>query len=218
MLEGVPENIRIMQGHGAHVLAAARFARRAQLGAVGAFFANLFKPLRESKLAPMHFINRFGIVPSGQQILLPTEGVHCSAGLALLIGTDCHNAHEDDGMDPIAAYMPALLLECPEVPEWAYLVCGTPISVEDCEDPYCRKITLSQNNQVIGEGDSDGLTHSVAALVAQASTPLPLRAGELIFTGAAAGCASDVLRLTLKAGDHLKVEIDGLGDARVQLS
>ncbi len=217
-MEKTPANIRVMEGHKAYIVAAARLARRQRLGAIWTFFANLFKPLRAPAFAPTRFINRFSAAPSNATLSIPTSGVRAGAGLAFVINTDCANVEEDDGMDPIGAYLPALLLEATDESGWAFLVCGTPIRADECEDPYCRAITLLVNGEAIGVGDTDGLTHSVAALVAQASTPVPLRAGEIIFSGTAAGCASDVAGAELNAGDTVEAEIAGLGVVTAQLS
>ncbi|MGB1089040.1 MAG: fumarylacetoacetate hydrolase family protein, partial [Alphaproteobacteria bacterium] len=168
--------------------------------------------------APTRFLNRFAAHESGASLAIGNAAFTFEAGLAFVVTETCAQVDEDDGMDYIGGYLPALLLEDVSNPANHYLICGTYMPGEMCEDPYCREVSIEVDAVTIGIGDTDGLTHSLAALVHQASKTTPLMAGEMIFTGAAAGCSTASSNIILKAGNTAKIDIAGLGAASVQLS
>lgn len=221
MAELPPANIIIMEGYEAHMRAQKKHGRRLRYGAPFGAVVHAMARKKPSRAffaqAPMRYLNSYAALPGGGEIKVPPSArIHFEMGLALRIGeTVADPLCEDDGMDPIYGYAAAILLESPDFPGWGWLVLGPETDVEEFEDPYCRAVKAYVNNAQIGQGDTDGLTHSVAALVAQASAQTGVHEGEIIFTGAAAECSTAASNIMPEAGNTLRVEIDGL--AAVQL-
>lgn len=218
-----PANIIIMEGYDAHMRALRKHERVQRYGPAFGVIAHALgrkKPKAAFMVqAPMRYLNRYAHVRSGTELSLPAEArVQFEMGLALRIDeTVPHPIAEDDGMDPIYGYAAAIVLESPDIPGWGWLALGPEADVEDLEDPYCRAVKSFVNSTEVGQGDTDGLTHSVAALVAQASAQMGVHEGEIIFTGAAAECSTAATGLYLSSGDKIQVEIDGLAPCQLLL-
>ncbi len=90
--------------------------------------------------------------------------------------------------------------------------CGAVRPAAAIGHPAAGAIRLSVNGAVRQDGDLRDLIWSVAETVAQLSTLVELRRGDLLFTGTPEG-VGPVVR-----GDTLEGHIDGVGDLRITIA
>lgn len=72
-------------------------------------------------------------------------------------------------------------------------------------DPADAVVRARVNGQVVQEGRTSGMIHSVAELVSYVSSVFTLLPGDVILTGTPAGVGE------IRAGDRVSVEVEGLG-------
>jgi fumarylpyruvate hydrolase len=89
--------------------------------------------------------------------------------------------------------------------------CGAVVPAAEIGHPRAGAIRLAVNGAIRQDGDLRDLIWSVAETVAQLSTLVELRAGDLLFTGTPEGVGPVV------AGDVLDGHIDGVGDLHVAI-
>lgn len=81
-------------------------------------------------------------------------------------------------------------------------------------DPADLRLTLTLNGEVVQDGRTDDLVHSIPKLLAYASRAVGLRAGDVLLTGSPAGNAAHHGNRWLRPGDVLEGAIEGLGTMR----
>ncbi|MGM0398468.1 MAG: fumarylacetoacetate hydrolase family protein [Halobacteriota archaeon] len=148
-------------------------------------------------------------VPAGK------ERVDHEAELAVVIGEQARNVDADDAMDYVAGY--TILDDVSnrddqdEEQNW---VRGKsfdgaapmgPVLVDPEDVPEDAAIELRVNGEVRQRSSIDQFIFSVPDLIEEITTYMTLEAGDVISTGTPSGVAP------LSDGDHVAVEIDGIG-------
>lgn len=231
----LPQQIRCFSAYEDHYKRVIEASLRARYGEWMVKLNRLFK----FKRVPREFFdrpyyykaNRFCTAGPGAPIVAPENAVliDYEAELAVVIGKPGRNIEEDDAMDHVFGYTVyndvtarGLLARELSSPlhagpakgkdfDGSHIFGPVIVTADEMEDPYCRKITVRVNGEVRGEGDTDGLTHSVAELIAYASQGETLQPGEVLGTGACEwGTGFEAGRFP-RAGDVIEIEIDGIG-------
>jgi 2-keto-4-pentenoate hydratase/2-oxohepta-3-ene-1,7-dioic acid hydratase in catechol pathway len=79
-------------------------------------------------------------------------------------------------------------------------------------DPHGLLLTTRVNGEVVQQASTADLIFPIDVLIAYISAFTPLSPGDVIVTGTPAGIgARQTPPRFLRAGDHVEVEIDGLG-------
>ncbi|MFW6003462.1 MAG: fumarylacetoacetate hydrolase family protein [Halanaeroarchaeum sp.] len=153
----------------------------------------------------------------GATVTLPAgkDRVDHEAELAVVIGEQARNVDADDAMDYVAGY--TILDDVSnrddqdEEQNW---VRGKsfdgaapmgPVLVDPEDVPNDAPIELRVNGEVRQRSSIDQFIFSVPDLVEEITTYMTLEAGDVISTGTPSGVAP------LSDGDHVEVEIDGIG-------
>jgi 2-keto-4-pentenoate hydratase/2-oxohepta-3-ene-1,7-dioic acid hydratase in catechol pathway len=156
------------------------------------------------------------LVGHGANIVLPTgtEHVDSEAELGVVIGRQCRNVKAEDYQDVILGLTNANDVSARDYQfkdgQWArakgfdtFSPVGPSIVTET--DPTGRAITCRLNGEVRQQSNTDMLIFDVPTLIEFVSRVMTLEPGDIIMTGAPAGPP------TMKAGDVVEIEIDGLG-------
>ena len=165
----------------------------------------------------------------GDAIVLPPAAGHvdAEAELAVVVGAPARGVSADDALDVVAGYTCANDVSardlqfrdgqwlrgkgfdtfCPVLPALA--------SVDAVGDASGLRIVQRVNGEVLQDSNTSELIFDVRTLVAHASSVFTLEPGDLILTGTPAGVG--VFRdppVSLRPGDEVEVEIDGIGVLR----
>lgn len=169
---------------------------------------------------------------SGAEVLAPrhVEMMDYEAELAVVIGTKCADVSEADALDVVAGYVNFNDLSARD-----WLDSRPPIGVDwvmhkgfdgfaplgpyllpasFVPDPQDLSIKLSVNGEVRQDSSTGQMVYGVAACIAHLSKVMTLYPGDVIGTGTPAGVAHGHADRGgyLKAGDEVRMEIDGLGE------
>lgn len=168
---------------------------------------------------------------SGDPVVAPrhVEMMDYEAELAVVIGTKCANVSEADALDTVAGYVNFNDLSARD-----WIDSRPPIGVDwvmhkGCDgfaplgpyllparfvpDPQKLSIRLSVNGEVRQDSSTGRMVYGVAACIAHLSSIMTLYPGDVIGTGTPAGVAhGHADRGYLKAGDEVRMEIEGLGE------
>lgn len=150
------------------------------------------------------------------------------AELALVIGLRAHRVQEAQAMDHVAGYC-----ICNDVSEreWQSERGGTlskgksapgygPIgpwlvTVDEVPDPQALRVRTFVNDEIRQDGNTSDMVVSVAEFIAHLSEFMVLLPGDVLTTGTPAGVALGMQPPRwLRAGDEVRIEIDGLGELR----
>ena len=150
------------------------------------------------------------------------------AELALVIGLRAHRVQEAQAMDHVAGYC-----ICNDVSEreWQSERGGTlskgksapgygPIgpwlvTVDEVPDPQALRVRTFVNDEIRQDGNTSDMVVSVAQFIAHLSEFMVLLPGDVLTTGTPAGVALGMQPPRwLRAGDEVRIEIDGLGELR----
>ena len=165
----------------------------------------------------------------GDEIVLPPEATHvdAEAELAVVIGAPARRLAPERALDVVAGYLAANDVSarnlqygdgqwlrgksfdtfCPVGPELA--------SVEELDDAGDLRVIQRLNGEVMQDGRTSDLIFDVPRLVAHASSVFTLEPGDLILTGTPPGVGmARKPPVTLRAGDVVEVEIEGIGILR----
>lgn len=86
------------------------------------------------------------------------------------------------------------------------------VTKSEVPDPQALSVKTTVNGEVMQDGNTKDMVHSVYALVAYCSQAFTLDAGDVILTGTPAGVGKGMKPPRyLKDGDVVSVEIEGLG-------
>lgn len=157
-------------------------------------------------------------ISSGSPIPLPPDvpAVHAGVSLAAVIGRDMHRIVAAAALDHVAGFT---VVNDVTVPHSDYF---RPMIRNRCRDGFCPissalvdpahappldalQMRVWVNGRLAGTGSTAGLVRPVATLLADVSALFTLAAGDLLLIGSAPN--SPLLRV----GDHVAVEIDGIG-------
>lgn len=231
----LPVQIRCFSAYEAHYKRAIEASLRARYGEWMVRLNRLIKWKRVPKdfyERPFYYkANRFCVAGPGAPIVPPPGALlmDYEAELAFVIGKTGKNIEEDDAMDHVFGYMiyndvTARGLLAGELSnplhagpakgkdfDGSHIFGPVLVTADEIEDPYCRKIRVRVNGVEWGKGDTDGLTHSVAEMIAYASAGETLQPGEIFGTGACEwGTGFESGRFP-PAGSLIEIEIEGIG-------
>jgi 2-keto-4-pentenoate hydratase/2-oxohepta-3-ene-1,7-dioic acid hydratase in catechol pathway len=166
------------------------------------------------------------LVGDGDAIVLP-EGighVDAEAELAVVIGKTIHGISEDEAMDAVAGYTGANDVSARDAQfgdvQWfrgkGYdTFCPVGPTIVELDDATDLRVQQRLNGEVLQDSRTNLLIFSIPTLIAYVSHALTLEPGDLILTGTPSGVG--VFRdpkVTLKPGDVVEVEVEGIGVLR----
>jgi 2-keto-4-pentenoate hydratase/2-oxohepta-3-ene-1,7-dioic acid hydratase in catechol pathway len=159
------------------------------------------------------------LIGHGENIILPagTEKVDSEAELGVVIGRQCRNVKAEHYQDVILGLTNSNDVSARDYQfkdgQWArakgfdtFSPVGPAIVTET--DPTGRAITCRLNGEVRQKSNTDMLIFDVPTLIEFVSRVMTLEPGDIIMTGTPAGPP------TMKPGDVIEIEIDGLGALR----
>ena len=156
------------------------------------------------------------LVGPGDDIVLPRESarVHEEAELAVVIGTRCKGASRANALDFVLGYTCANDVserdwQAGDLQWWRAKSSDTftplgPFIVTGL-DPSDLALEGRVNGSVVQQSSTSDLLHDVPAIIEWISKVMTLEPGDVILTGTPGQTA------TIRAGDHVEVEVEGIG-------
>jgi len=191
---------------------------RSKVVAIGRNYAEHAKELgNETPTEPMMFLKpNTSVVGPGDAIMLPPQSEHVSfeGELAVVIGSIAKNVAEADADSVIFGYTIANDVTARDLQkkdgQWSRAkgfdtFCPLGPVIETEFEVASQSIRTTVNGDVKQDGTVDQMVHSVASLVAYASSVFTLLPGDLILTGTPAGVGPIV------HGDTVEITIEGIG-------
>jgi 2-keto-4-pentenoate hydratase/2-oxohepta-3-ene-1,7-dioic acid hydratase in catechol pathway len=166
------------------------------------------------------------LVGDGDAIVLP-EGighVDAEAELAVVIGKTARSVSKDDALSYVAGYTCANDVSARDAQfgdgQWFRgkgfdTFCPVGPAVVELDDPSDVQVVQRLNGEVLQDSRTSMLIFDIPTLIAYVSNVLTLEPGDLILTGTPDGVG--VFRdpkVTLKPGDVVEVEVEGVGVLR----
>jgi 2-keto-4-pentenoate hydratase/2-oxohepta-3-ene-1,7-dioic acid hydratase in catechol pathway len=167
------------------------------------------------------------VVGPGAEVLVPPEAdeIDYEAELAVVIGRRASRVAAADALDHVAGYTCANDVSSRSLQflsgQWllgkaidTFLPLGPYlVTADEVPDPQALGIRCLVNDELLQDSNTGQMVFGVAELIAYASRTITLEPGDLLVTGtpAGVGMAADPPRY-LRAGDRMRVEIDGLGE------
>jgi 2,4-didehydro-3-deoxy-L-rhamnonate hydrolase len=167
------------------------------------------------------------VVGPGAEVLVPPEAdeIDYEAELAVVIGRRASRVAVADALDHVAGYACANDVSSRSLQfrtgQWltgkaidTFLPLGPYlVTADEVPDPQALGIRCLVNDELRQDSSTSEMVFGVAELVSYTSRTLTLEPGDLLVTGtpAGVGMAADPPRY-LRAGDRMRVEIDGLGE------
>jgi len=191
---------------------------RSKVVAIGRNYSEHAKELgNETPTEPMMFLKpNTSVVGPGDAIMLPPQSEHVSfeGELAVVIGSIAKNVAEADADTVIFGYTIANDVTARDLQkkdgQWSrakgfdtFCPLGPVIETEFAVASQSIRTTV--NGDLKQDGTVDQMVHSVASLVAYASSVFTLLPGDLILTGTPAGVGPIV------HGDTVEITIEGIG-------
>jgi acylpyruvate hydrolase len=176
---------------------------------------------------------RNALAPPGAAVPLPdwSDRVDYEAEVAFVVRDRCKDVPESEAMEHIAGYTLLNDLSARDyqfkTPQWmpgktfdAAAPCGPALVTPEEAGPHdAIEIELTLNGEVMQQGSTADLVHSVPALVAYLSQLMTLEPGDIVSTGTPAGVGS--LRdpqVWLKPGDEIVISSPQLGVLETRLA
>jgi 5-carboxymethyl-2-hydroxymuconate isomerase len=166
------------------------------------------------------------LIGPGEPIVIPPEATHvdAEAELAVEIGTAGRRIPEPVALSHVRGYRCANDVSARNIQysesQWArakgfdtFCPLGdTLVSVDELGDARGLRVVQRLNGEVLQDGNTRDLIFSVPFLVAFCSNVFTLEPGDLILSGPppGVGWARDP-RVSLKPGDTVEVEVEGIG-------
>ncbi len=173
------------------------------------------------------------LAPAGATVPLPSfsRKVDYEAEVAFVIGDTCKDVPEAEALEHVAGYTLLNDLSARDYQrisaQWMpgkvfdhAAPCGPALVTPDEAGPAdAIGIALTLNGQVMQDGNTADLIHSVPALVAFLSKLMTLEPGDIVSTGTPSGVGmSRDPRVWLKPGDEVVVSSPQLGELRTTLA
>jgi 2-keto-4-pentenoate hydratase/2-oxohepta-3-ene-1,7-dioic acid hydratase in catechol pathway len=190
----------------------------------------------ELGLKPWHFIktSRASVVGPAAAVSLPpyTQAVDWEIELVAVIGRTARNLPVDKALDCVAGYTIANDLSARDVFRRPHVADASPFKLDwlaqkcfdgacplgpwivpasEIPDPQRLGMKLWLNGQLMQDSHTSKMIFSTAEQIAHLSTRVTLQPGDLVLTGTPAGVGMG-RKLFLKAGDALKLWIEGIGE------
>lgn len=168
------------------------------------------------------------LIGPGDEIVLPPEATHvdAEAELAVVIGAPGRRLSAGRAMDVVAGYIAANDVSARNLQygdgQWTrgkgfdtFCPIGPQLVPADELDPSNVGVVQRLNGEVMQEGRTSDLIFDVSTLVAHASSVFTLAPGDVILTGTPPGVGwARKPPVSLKAGDVVEVEVEGIGVLR----
>jgi acylpyruvate hydrolase len=166
------------------------------------------------------------LIGDGAAIVIPPEShrVDYEAELAFVIGTRAHRIPEARALDVIAGYTCLNDVSVRDyqsrTSQWTigkvfdtHGPCGPVLVTRDeIPDPGNLRISCSIDGEMLQDSSTSQMVFSVPRLVAELTAVMTLEPGDIIATGTPAGVGtSRQPRRWLRAGERVRVEIEGIG-------
>ncbi len=166
------------------------------------------------------------IVGPWDPIHLPavSEQLDWEAELAIVIGRRCRHVPKDRARDVIAGYM---VTNDVSVRDWQLKTPTATLgksfdthgptgpwitTADEIEDPETLGIRSFVNGELMQDGNTNELVNKIDSMIAYLTTVMTLEPGDILATGTPNGVgASRKPPRWLKAGEVVRIEIDGLG-------
>jgi fumarylpyruvate hydrolase len=197
---------------------------------VGRNYVEHIREMGQDERLPPFYFAKFAdmIVPDGGTVPYPslTKDMHHEVELVVALKSGGRNIPVEKANDAIFGYAVGIDLTRRDLQiasrdlkrPWEVgksfdhsAPCGAVVPVEKTGYLTSGKITLKCNGQVRQDGDLNQLIWNVAEIIANLSTIVELKAGDIIMTGTPAGVAATV------AGDTLECEIEKVGKLTVKI-
>lgn len=166
------------------------------------------------------------VCPPGGPVVRPsyTDKLDYEGELAVVIGSVARNVPEERALDHVFGY--AVMNDVSardrqlDEPQWARAKGGDTFApwgpwvttADEVADPQALGIRTWVNGDLRQNGTTSDMVFSVAALIAWCSASFTLEPGDVITTGTPAGVGQGrTPQEYLVPGDHVRIEIDGLG-------
>ncbi|MGV8882817.1 MAG: fumarylacetoacetate hydrolase family protein [Rhodoglobus sp.] len=171
----------------------------------------------EAPAEPLLFLKpNTSVIGPGDSIVIPKQSsqVDHEGELAIVIGSIAKNVAEADAASVIFGYTVANDVTARDLQktdgQWARAkgfdtFCPLGPIIETEFDPTGKKIEVRVGGEVRQSGVLDDMVHSIAAIVAYASSVFTLLPGDVILTGTPAGVGP------ILSGEIVEVEIEGIG-------
>ena len=138
------------------------------------------------------------------------------AELAFVIGKVAKNVSVNEAMDYVFGYVPFFDISVRGITRYTRFLtkgqashgpCGPWVTTKDeVPDPYKLNVKSWVNGELAQNYNTEYMAHKISAQVAWASRFVQLEPGDVIATG-----TYHVGRKPIKDGDHLEIEIEGMG-------
>ncbi|MGE5620020.1 MAG: fumarylacetoacetate hydrolase family protein [Sphingomonadaceae bacterium] len=166
------------------------------------------------------------VVAPGAPIVLPeiSDQVDYEAELAVVIGKEAKGVSEEDAMEYVAGYTVMNDVSARDVQlgdgQWVrgksfdtFAPMGPALVTRDeVADPHNLAISLRLNGETMQDSNTSNLVFNIPRLISFLSQAITLEPGDVIATGTPAGVGmSRKPPVYLKDGDHVMVEIQGIG-------
>jgi 2-keto-4-pentenoate hydratase/2-oxohepta-3-ene-1,7-dioic acid hydratase in catechol pathway len=166
------------------------------------------------------------IIGPGQAIVLPrvSKQVDFEGELAVVIGRTGKNIPQQNALDYVAGYTCANDVSAHDIEfrtsQWTsgkmldtFCPLGPVLVTRDeIPDPNSLRLITLLNGQTVQDASTTDMVFPPAFLVSYISSLATLEAGDVILTGTPAGIGCNRKpQVFLKAGDHVGVEIEGIG-------
>jgi 2-keto-4-pentenoate hydratase/2-oxohepta-3-ene-1,7-dioic acid hydratase in catechol pathway len=166
------------------------------------------------------------IIGPGQVIVLPriSKQVDYEGELAVVIGRTGKNIPQQNALDYVAGYTCANDVSAHDIEfrtsQWTsgkmldtFCPLGpVMVTADEIPDPNSLRLKTLLNGQTVQDASTADMVFPPAFLVSYISSLATLEAGDVILTGTPAGIGCNRKpQVFLKAGDHVGVEIEGIG-------
>jgi len=166
------------------------------------------------------------LIGDGESIVIPAEShrVDYEAELAFIVGSRANHLSEENGLRAIAGYTCFNDVSVRDyqsrTSQWTlgkvfdtHGPCGPfLVTADEVPDPQALRIRCVIGDEVLQDSSTSEMVFGVARLVAQLSEIMTLEPGDIVATGTPAGVGtSRTPKRWLKAGERVRVEIDGVG-------
>jgi acylpyruvate hydrolase len=166
------------------------------------------------------------LIATGEAIVLPPEATHIDseAELAVEIGRRSHRISADDALDHVRGYRVANDVSARNIQyaesQWTrakgfdtFCPLSTElVPVSELGNGSGLRVVQRLNGEVLQDGNTNDLIFDVPFLIAFTSRVFTLEPGDLILTGTPSGVGwAREPKLSMKAGDVVEVEVEGIG-------